>query len=178
MVRHAQRLPHYTVTQWQLRRLLTHQNIIIVDVIILPSLRLIPEPTSQRLWEKWTMRKLQNCHFIAHTTMKKTCLFCTKISFPLKKNMQKHHLATYLTDAWQYILYYTDTSHCHIHPTRGWWTMDRLRKYERSFLQFIWAGTFNNAEFCYFFFPKEWQTSKQVYASHQIPSIPLLIRGY
>lgn len=85
MVRHAQRLPHYTVTQWQLRRLLTHQNIIIVDVIILPSLRLIPEPTSQRLWEKWTMRKLQNCHFIAHTTMKKTCLFCTKISFPLKK---------------------------------------------------------------------------------------------
>lgn len=172
MVRHAQRLPHYTVTRWQLRRLLTRQNILIADVIILPSLRLIPEPTSQRLWEKWTMRKLQNCHFTAHTTMintGKTCLFCN-ISFPLKKNkkknrLQKHRLATCLTDAWQYIWCYTDISHCHICPTQGWWTMDRLRKCERSCLLFTGAGAFGNVEFCYFIPPKEWQTSKLVYTT-------------
>lgn len=125
--------PHYTVTRWQLRRLLTRQNILIADVIILPSLRLIPEPTSQRLWEKWTMRKFQSCHFTAHTATANThttCLFCTNTSFPLlKTKIKKHHVARYLTDAWQYIFCYTDTSHC---PTQGWWTMDRMKKRERD----------------------------------------------
>lgn len=173
MVRHARRLPHYTVTRWQLRRLLTRQNILIADVIILPSLRLIPEPTSQRLWEKWTMRKLQNCHFTAHTVnTEKTCLFCNKTSFSSFKNKNAEAPLSHIFD---WCLTIDFMLHWHISLSH----VSNTGLMNNGQTEDVWtrAAAFNNANFCYSLPLKSGKHLNKC-LQHQIPSIPHLIRGY
>lgn len=107
----------------------------------------------------------------------KTCLFCAKISFPLKKIAETplSHifdwcLTIHFMLHWHISLSHTsNTKLMNNGQTEEMWT-------QLFTIYMVWC--FQQCWVLLFFSPKEWQTSKQVYANHQIPSIPLLIRGY